>query len=169
MSKKQLGDKIPYILDGGDCEVGIESTIVGLDGEEPVIYRLGGISLEKIESIIGKVRVLPPTSSPETPGMMKSHYSPVKNMILGDLDLLTEEHVGKKFGILSLTRTFSSIPESAQRQLSAEGDLEIAAQNLFSCLRYLDQIDVEFILAEEVPDKGIGRAINDRLRRASIN
>nr|WP_310590383.1 L-threonylcarbamoyladenylate synthase [Dyadobacter sp. NIV53] len=75
----QLGEKIPYILDGGECGVGIESTIVGFVNDIPTVYRLGGLAIDEIENIVGKVNVLPHSSSnPQAPGMLKSHYAPRK-------------------------------------------------------------------------------------------
>ncbi len=164
----QLGEKIKYILDGGECKVGIESTIIGFDQARPTIYRMGGLSIEEIESVIGKVDVqLHSTSNPKAPGQLKSHYAPTKQLILGNLDDLLKIHQGKEIGILSFQKIRKEIEPKNQRVLSSIGDLSIAAQHLFSSLRELDQLNIQFILAEEVPDTGLGRAINDRLRRAS--
>ncbi len=164
----QLGEKIKYILDGGECKVGIESTIIGFDQARPTIYRMGGLSIEEIESIIGKVEVqLHSTSNPKAPGQLKSHYAPTKQLILGKLDDLIKVYVNKEVGILSFQKEQKEIDHENQRILSPTGDLSIAAQNLFSSLRELDQLNIQIILAEEVPDFGLGRAINDRLRRAA--
>jgi L-threonylcarbamoyladenylate synthase len=164
----QLGEKIKYILDGGECKVGIESTIIGFDQARPTIYRMGGLSIEKIESVIGKVAVqLHSTSDPKAPGQLKSHYAPTKQLILGNLDDLITTHQSKAVGVLSFQKLRKGIEPKNQRVLSPTGDLSIAAQNLFSSLRELDQLNIQFILAEEAPDVGLGRAINDRLRRAS--
>lgn len=166
--KQQLGDKIHYILDGGPCNIGLESTIVGFEDDVPVIYRMGGTSLEKIESLIGKVHVKPGSSSdPKAPGMLKSHYSPVKKMILGNIEDNIKKYKGKKVGILSFNRYFNAIDKKRQIVLSPSENVDEAAKNLFSGLRNLDAMDVDYILAEEVPDTGLGRAINDRLKRAS--
>jgi L-threonylcarbamoyladenylate synthase len=166
----QLGDLIPYILDGGECYVGIESTIVGFENEQPVIYRLGGLSIEKIESIIGKVTVqLNTSSNPQAPGQLKSHYSPRKEMRLGDLDSLLLQFGTKKVGVLSFQKRLDSVDLANQVILSDTGNLEEAAQRLFASLRSLDKKEVDIILAEEVPDVGLGKAINDRLRRAAAN
>ncbi len=165
----QLSDKVKYVLDGGDCEVGIESTIVGFDGGQTIIYRLGGLSVEKIEAVIGKVEIqLNSSSNPKAPGQLKSHYAPTKNLLVGNLDLLVKAHHGKKIGILSFQKIIPDFPITNQKQLSPTGDLLMAAQNLFAYLRILDQLDIEFIIAEEVPNVGLGRAINDRLQRASV-
>ena len=100
--QNQLGERIPFILDGGASTVGLESTIVGFESGTPVIYRLGGLSVEAIEAVVGKVEVkLYSSSNPKAPGQLTSHYSPQKEVIVGDLDLLIRQHYGKSIGILS--------------------------------------------------------------------
>lgn len=166
----QLGDKIPYILDGGSCQVGLESTIVGIEGEQPIIYRLGGIGVSAIEDVVGKVLILPQSSSnPQSPGMLKSHYAPRKPFVLGDLDELIEKYSRENisFGILSFDRDFDFLKDSEKFVLSRKRDFREAAKNLFAGMRYLDQADVSVILAEELPEEHLGKAINDRLRRAA--
>ncbi len=161
----QLGSKIAYILDGGICEVGIESTIIGFDGDYPVVYRLGGLSLESIEFIIGKVVLEPHSvSDPRTPGQLKSHYAPRKKVVIGKIEELLQEYPAHCTGLLTFQQDFNS---PNQFILSPSGTLEEAAQNLFKALRAFDQMDVDIVLAELVPDTGIGRAINDRLKRAA--
>ncbi len=163
----QLGNKIPYILDGGPCRVGIESTIIGWEEGEPIIYRLGGLGVEHIESVIGKVRIQAHANSqPVTPGQLQSHYAPTVPFFLGNVAQLIKKHQLKRPGIL--TFTISDVPFSQHhRVLSRSGDLHEAARNLFGMLREFDQHDVDAVVAEEVPDHGLGRAINDRLRRAA--
>lgn len=164
--KHQLGKKIPYILDGGPCRVGIESTIVGWEDSQPVIYRLGGISVEQIESLIGPVTVRSHSSSqPQAPGQLEKHYAPAKPFYVGDIEQLILKHRLSRPGILSFRNPQFQFTNSFV--LSASGDLHEAARNLFGMLRALDQMDVDGVVAEEVPDKGLGRAINDRLRRAA--
>ena len=164
----QLGNKIPYILDGGVSAVGIESTIIGYENNRPVIYRLGGLTLEKIESITGKVKVNPHSSSdPTTPGSLKSHYSPRKKVIIGDIDALTETYKGHTFALLSFQKKYNQVSPAKQLTLSESGDLDEAARNLFSSLRLLDSLPVQYILTEYVPDRDLGLAINDRLKRAA--
>lgn len=164
----QLGNKIPYILDGGACTVGIESTVIGWENSRPVIYRMGGISVEQIESVIGKVSVQTHSSSnPQAPGQLQSHYAPRKKFLLGDLEKLAKSNTGKQVGILAFSKYISGIPKENQLVLSPSSSLTEAAHNLFSMLRRLDQMNIEVVLAEEVPNEGLGRAINDRLRRAA--
>lgn len=168
----QLGDKISYILDGGDCEVGLESTIVGMEGNQVTVYRLGGLDIRKIESLVGKVQVMAHSSSnPKSPGMLKSHYAPSKPFVLGDLSQLIKIHQqkGTSFAVLSFSDKFPEVSDDHQIQLSQERDLSEAAKNLFAAMRTLDNMDVSVILSEYLPEEGLGRAVNDRLRRASVN
>ncbi len=161
----QLGNLIPYILDGEPCRVGIESTIVGFENNVPIIYRQGGITLEAIEDIVGEVRNQRDVTKILSPGQLESHYAPRKPFFLGNIALLMEQQPeNTKPGILRFTG-ISSMPN--EFILSEAGNLEEAARNLFGALRQLDLMDVTAILAEEVPDEGLGKAINDRLRRAA--
>ncbi len=164
----QLGDKIPYILDGGPCTIGIESTILGWEGQQPVIYRLGGVGQEQLESMLGPIQVQPHSSSnPQAPGQLESHYAPNKKFLLGELNELVARNPFRKPGILAFRRQISGVDPSRQLLLSPSGNLNEAARNLFSMLRQLDAMEIDGVLAEKVPDTGLGRAINDRLRRAA--
>ena len=168
----QLGNKIPYILDGGSCYVGLESTIVGMEGDKVMIYRLGGLDVGAIEKVVGKVQVMAHSSSnPKSPGMLKSHYAPQKPFVLGDLEELVKDYLKKgiPFAVLSFYREFPGLPQSFQIQLSLQKDMSEAAKKLFAAMRTLDSLDVSVILAELLPEEGLGRAINDRLRRASVD
>ncbi|SKC51721.1 L-threonylcarbamoyladenylate synthase [Ohtaekwangia koreensis] len=162
---EQLGDKIAYILDGGPCRVGIESTIVGFENDIPIVYRMGGLSLEQIENVTGPVQVQAhSTSNPQAPGQLKSHYAPGKKVIIGNIIDLLQQYPAHATGLLTFQSDFNS---PFQFVLSPSGDLEEAAQNLFTALRAFDKMPIDYILAEFVPDVGLGRAINDRLRRAA--
>jgi len=164
----QLGDKIQYILDGSECKIGIESTIIGFEDQNPVIYRLGGVSVEKIESLIGETKVLPSSvSDPKAPGMLKSHYAPKKNLVIGNIEENLQKYASKQVAILSFKDPIAEFPLCRQIILSTSGDLEEAAKNLFDALRKIDKMNVKVILTEQVPDVGLGKAINDRLLRAS--
>ena len=163
--EEQLGHHIPYILDGGSCDIGVESTIIGFEGDTAIIYRLGGIAMEDLQEHVKQLKVKPHSSSnPIAPGQLESHYAPRKPLLLGKLHELLQEHGKKVIGVLSFKDTY---PEALQLTLSPTGDMAEAARNLFKALRELDQMPVHMILAEEVPDYGLGRAINDRLRRAA--
>lgn len=162
----QLGDKLPYILDGGDCAVGIESTIVGFENGETVVYRLGGLAVEEIERIAGQVKFqVNHSSDPKAPGQLKSHYAPRKPLIVGDVEKLIAENSVKHIGVISFRKAY---PVAVNKILSPGGSLEEAAHGLFSAIRELDEADVELILAEKFPETFLGRAINDRLQRASV-
>ncbi len=165
----QLGDKIPYILDGGPCKIGLESTIVGFEEEKVVVYRKGGIAVEEIEGVVGEVEVRSHSSSnPQAPGMLKSHYAPSCPLILGDdLIALAKQSPEKRLGAITFRQPLPGISESRQVVLSPGGDMAEAARNLFAGMRQLDKLNLGLILAELLPEKGLGRAINDRLRRAA--
>ncbi len=165
---EQLGSKIDYILDGGECSVGVESTIVGFENGDSIIYRVGGLSVEKIETVIGNVIVRTHSvSNPQAPGQLQNHYAPRKILKLGVIEELISENNLKTIGVLSFQKKIESPFIKNQIVLSPSGNLEEAAQKLFSALRELDKADIDLIVAEEVPDIDLGRAINDRLRRAA--
>lgn len=164
---EQLGDKVPYILDGGPCSVGLESTIVKIDGDRAILLRPGGLERERIEALIGPVE-LPQGNSIEAPGMMSSHYAPKKPVYFGTLATLLQEHAGETVGVLSFNKAVEGIPGEHQRILSPTGNLQEAATNVFQYLRELDSLPVDVVLAEQLPEKGLGIAINDRLTRAAV-
>ncbi len=166
---QQLGNSIEYILDGGDCEIGIESTIVSFAEEVPTILRLGGKSLESIQEFIPEVKVNDHSSSePAAPGMLKSHYAPATRFELGDMSLLLIDKDPMETGCLIFGDPVPSLPLNNQFQLSASKSLEEASKNLFKGMRELDENpDIRVIIAHPLPETGLGRAINDRLRRAA--
>ncbi|WP_323757399.1 L-threonylcarbamoyladenylate synthase [Roseivirga sp.] len=166
--QQQLGDKIEYILDGGDCRVGVESTIVSFEDEVPKVLRLGGISVEEIEQVIGKVEVNSHSSSqPQAPGMLKSHYAPKKKIIsIEDFDEGMNDL--SACGFLRFNKPDHRFLLENQIILSESENLNEAAKNLFGSLRALDQNpNINIIVVSFVPELGLGRAINDRLRRAT--
>ncbi len=165
----QLGDQIPYILDGGPCTIGLESTIVGIyDGQRPVVHRKGGIATEAIEAIVGPVEVKAhSTSNPNAPGMLKSHYAPRVPLVIGNIEELLAANKDKKIGVISFQQWYQDIPQANQVVLTKTGDFKEAARNLFAGMRRLDEQDLDLIVTELVPDQDLGRAINDRLLRAA--
>ena len=164
----QLGDRVSYILDGGPAQVGIESTILGLEPDGRLrLYRRGGLALEAIEALAGPI--LPPATggdSPQASGMLKSHYAPDTPLILGDLVALAARYPQARLGVLAFQRNPFPNPPAHLELLSPRGDLGEAARHLFAALRRLDQAGVDYILAEPVPAHGLGPAINDRLQKA---
>lgn len=168
---QNLEGKIPYILDGGACTVGVESTIVGWNEQgETEVYRLGGVSVEAIEQVLGKaVQVKQSiTENPDAPGQLKSHYATHTPLYLGHIPELIKQFEGKKLLLINFSETVEGIPLNQQLILSPNGTLEEAAKNLFGILREADLLQADVILAEKMPDEGLGRAINDRLSRAQF-
>ena len=151
-----LGGRIDAVLDGGACPVGLESTIVGLADGAPRLLRPGGVPLEALEACLGAP--IPPAEStaPVTaPGQLASHYAPGAPMRLGAVNAGAGE-VLLGFGDVQGTHS-----------LSPSGDLVEAAANLYGLLRAIDAMDPKGIAVAPIPETGLGRAINDRLRRAA--
>jgi len=166
--REQLGDQVDLILDGGPCPVGVESTIVSFLEEEPRLLRPGGVSLEEIESIIRKVKISPiEGDKPSAPGMLPKHYAPRTPIVLDwdkkNLDLLED----RKIGYLAFQEPKNYLKFQSIEVLSKNGDFREAATHLFAAIRRLDALNLDLILAEPIPEVGLGRAIMDRLRRAS--
>jgi L-threonylcarbamoyladenylate synthase len=150
--RAEFGDRIGediLLLDGGPCEVGVESTIVDLSGPQPALLRPGAISPDEIESITGPLG----TSSTPAPGTLDSHYAPHTALRLSRAPE-DEAHIARAQGQTVATLICDGSPESYARELYAE-------------LRRLDEQGVDLLIAELVEDAGLGLAINDRLRRAS--
>lgn len=167
--KRILFGKIDYILDGGLCAKGIESTIVGFDGDTPIIYRVGAISPEAIKKIAGKVEIHNKhTAKPISSGMLPSHYAPNTSLYLtNNIELLLKIFPRTGTGILAFKNLSPLIAEKNQEVLSSSGNLDEAAHNFYKALHQLDSLKLDRIIAERVPNVGIGIAINDRLERAS--
>lgn len=165
----QLGGRIDMILDGGRCPLGLESTIVDLSGERARIGRLGSLPVEDVERVIGKVRITKRSATrPRAPGQLPRHYSPETpiRFVVPERSRM-ELRDKKKVGYLSFRQPCKDLPYHAVETLSPRGDLREAAANLFACLHRLDKAGLDIILAEPVPEEGLGRAIMDRLGRAS--
>lgn len=168
----QLKDKIPYILDGGPTGIGVESTIVGFENDDAVVYRLGGLAIEQIEKVAGKVKLsLNESSNPKSPGMLKSHYAPKKplHILQYPPESYRERFEMNKDRVIAFNKYVEGIDENKQILLSPSGDLNEAAKNLFAAMRMLDNSEAVWIWAVKFPDEGLGRAINDRLKRASVD
>lgn len=165
---KQLGSKIPYILDGEACEVGLESTIVGEEDGQIIIYRLGGLSVSDIEHVIGDVTIeLNQSSNPKAPGQLKSHYAPKVPLFIGDLAELEKTHNDKKIGALVFGKYVQANKNTIVKNLSVQENYTEAAVNLFNYLREFDEMDIDVIIADYLPTMHLGIAINDRLKRAA--
>lgn len=162
-----FGNRIPAILDGGPCQVGLESTIVGFDGNTPVMYRKGGISIESIEKVVGKIKLLTENeTAPQAPGMLLKHYSPSTPLIISDdIQESLTAHNNKRVGVLSFYSDDFSGAEII-KVLSPSRNLDEVARMLFATLHELDSLHLDLIIAERFPEEGLGGSINDRLRRA---
>lgn len=159
---ESLGDAVDLILDGGPCTVGVESTVLDLTRSPPALLRPGGVTVEDLEQVLGTVAQAAPIESggPASPGMLESHYAPALPLRLDATDLRPGEAL-LSFGPHTLAGF------AAERNLSPDGDLTEAAANLFAHLRELDDPAYAGIAATPIPERGLGRAINDRLRRAA--
>lgn len=163
---KQLKN-IDYIIDGGNAEIGIESTVISLTSDGYKILRPGVISEKELETLIhsadSKFFIL--QKGFQSPGLLKSHYSPsVPLFILGETEINPHN---KKAGLLTFVNQQNSAGFSEVEVLSANGDLKEAASNLYGALHRLEEAGVDFIVAEPVPETGAGIAIMDRLRKAA--
>jgi L-threonylcarbamoyladenylate synthase len=180
--RDQFSEGISLILDGGPCAVGVESTILSLAGEAPLLLRAGGVPREEIEALIGAIAVAGAEAGhpekPLAPGRLPGHYAPRTRLFLlaaggGEADrrraweARIREREARKVGWLG----FRSVPTgsfAAAEVLSPSGSLREAAANLFACLHRLDRQGLDLILAEPVAEAGLGLAIMDRLRKADV-
>jgi L-threonylcarbamoyladenylate synthase len=161
-------DKLDVILEGGECERGIESTIIGFENNQPVLYRHGSISVEEIEKIVGKLKIIVNNDSkPDSPGMLSRHYAPITNTYLtNNVDELLKIFQGKKIGLLLFKDGVLNDQDTIQEVLSENGDLKEAARKLYAALHRLDKSNLDVIIAEKFPNEGLGNTLNDRLKRA---
>ena len=162
-------DNIKMVLDGGACKSGIESTIIGFENNDPIIYRLGSTSIEAIEAVIGKIEIKNKKEvRPDAPGMLERHYAPKTKTILTDnIEHTINLNTDKRIGLLVFNSEFESEVIKTQIVLSKDGDMEEAASKLYDALLRLDKQQLDIIIAEEFPDHGLGKSINDRLERAT--
>lgn len=175
---EELGERIPLIVDGGPCRLGIESTVIALDGEAQegagerfVLLRPGGLPRERIEERLGEKLALRTEGgqAPEAPGQLASHYAPVRPLSLVDSVNEVDYSDGTPIGVLTWRPLVADLPSHVEvRTLSIDGSTEAGARQLFAQLRALDRPPHARLYAERCPtDEGLGYAINDRLRRAA--
>jgi L-threonylcarbamoyladenylate synthase len=148
-----LGGKVDLILDAGSATLGIESTVIGFDDDRPLLLRPGAVPREEIQDLVGPLGA--PGNLIQSPGQLASHYAPRAGLRLNAGEIESGE----------VLLGFGDAPR-AKLNLSPGGDLHEAAANLFAMLRELDKVATR-IAVSPIPDKGIGEAINDRLRRAA--
>ncbi len=164
---EQLAEKIDFILDGGACTIGLESTILSLASNVPCLLRAGGISIEELKSVIGKFDVSIDTPNrPLAPGQLTRHYATRTRLVISGQEKEESKH-DERIGLLSLFPPEDPDQYEAVEVLSSSGNLKEAAANLFCALRRLDALSLDRIIARPVPEKGLGLAIMDRLRRCS--
>ena len=163
----QLADRIAGIVDGGPCSVGVESSIISLVGE-PTVMRPGAITPEMFKAILGDVKIKESTSKPGqpmlAPGQCDTHYRPQVPLYYGEVPAgyaLPEHTVRIAFGS-------QAGPIPATVNLSATGDMVEATSKLYAYMHDLDTSDYDLILVDPIPNTGVGMALNDRLKRASI-
>lgn len=165
----QLGNKVPYILDGGSSTIGLESTIVDCTEDKVKVLRLGGLKVEVIEEALGEkvFLALSSGSNPSAPGQLDKHYSPEAGFILtDDPEMEIALHKNKKTAYLGFGTDEVRNVEIVLN-LSPSGDIDEAARNLFHYMRLLDGMNPDVIIARRLPESGLGKAVNDRLYRAS--
>ncbi len=164
----QLSGEIPYILDGGPCNNGIESTIVGFEDDSVLVYRLGAITMEQIMQIHPHVKLTNDHKIIHSPGMMKHHYAPKTQLVLSEnIESTIGLYNDKKIAVLYFKNPALKLPSAYEQVLSATGNLTEAAANLYKVLYELDSQKPDIIIAEKLPNFGLGQSINDRLTRAA--
>ncbi len=162
----QLDDRVDMILDGGPCVVGVESTIIRLDESGGAVLRHGGLPVEDVEEITGKLAEKETPGGPEAPGQLPYHYSPLTPVTLV-ADLKDTGQLSSSHGVLAFSTPEIDTGDAHVEVLSPGESLREAAARLFICMHRLDALKLERIYAEEVPEEGLGRAIMDRLRKAA--
>jgi len=186
-----LGERVDYIVDGGACSLGVESTVLDLSMDPPLVLRPGGLSFEAIRELVPTVQLFDrSTTSPRAPGQLPNHYAPAKPLFLFPSGALPVAASGVPvpgsgwsglpagegcsrlaalcFGSAAAERLRSSGLYLTVCDLSPDADVVEAAARLFSALHDLEKLDCSCILAERLPDSGLGRAVNDRLFKASV-
>lgn len=182
---RDLEGKVDMVVDGGSCRVGLESTVLDMTSEPPVILRPGGVSREDLEGVLGHVEADPAVyendspDMPRSPGMKYRHYAPKAKVVLVNgkplhriqekvIELIDEYHAqNMAVGVLASIETMKKYGAEAVFPVGTRTKLETVAKNLFHGLRYLDDCNVDIIIAEGYPDEGIGIAVMNRLKKAA--
>lgn len=179
---EDMQGRVDMILCGSKSRIGVESTVLDLSGDRPVVLRPGGVTLEELESILGPVEVdrgsVGETGVPRAPGMKYTHYAPEADMIIvkGELDSikkkiqeLVSENLGKGFkvGVLASDETKNSYQGCRVLSLGSRTNTEVIASNVFEKLREFDKLGVDIIFAEALDEKHMGRAVMNRMKKAA--
>ena len=162
-------NSIKMVLDGGSCANGIESTIIGFENEEPVIYRLGALPLEEIEAVVGAISIKnKKEEKPDAPGMLARHYAPkTSTFLVDDVAAEVKKHSEKKIGVLVFKSSLNN-ENITEIILSRKGSMQEAAANLYAAMHELDSKNLDIIIAERFSEFSLGKSINDRLKRATF-
>lgn len=169
--RAELGDAVDFVLDGGSCQVGVESTIVDVTGETPSILRPGGVTREDLEAVLGHPVTVPSTSSVRVPGQHPSHYAPRARVVLVEPEQVVAEaelaqELGHQVGVF-LPPSFAGAPVKAHAVVTVPGSMAGYAHGLYGYLRELDRQGCDLIVASLPVQEGLGLAISNRLRRAA--
>ncbi|WP_189233608.1 L-threonylcarbamoyladenylate synthase [Streptomyces flaveolus] len=169
--RAELGDAVDFVLDGGPCKVGVESTIVDATGEVPTILRPGGVTREDLEAVLGCPLAVPATSHVRVPGQHPSHYAPSARVVLTEPEKVVDEarraqEQGHHVGVL-LPPSLADTPVKAHAVVDVPASLADYARDLYGFLRGLDQRGCDLIVASLPVEEGLGLAIANRLRRAA--
>ena len=162
-------NSIKMVLDGGSCANGIESTIIGFENEDPVIYRLGALPLEEIEAVVDKISIKnKKEEKPDAPGMLARHYAPkTSTFLVDDVTAEVKKHSEKKIGVLVFKSSLNN-ENITEIILSRKGSMQEAAANLYAAMHELDSKNLDIIIAERFSEFSLGKSINDRLKRATF-
>jgi L-threonylcarbamoyladenylate synthase len=160
---RMFENKLSFVLDGGPCSFGLESTIVAIKDRQVFVRRYGAVSLEDLRDLVGEVHEKMKHGTVDSPGQLPYHYAPHRPLVI----IETPDEVKSSASSVLLFRTPSKMPVSKRmRILSPHGDLREAAANFFSYLIELDREDVDIIYAEQIPEIGLGKAMMERLKKA---
>ncbi len=164
-----FGESLDVILEGGECEKGLESTIIGFEDNLTILYRHGSIPLEEIEVYTGKLGIITDNDqSPNSPGMLSRHYAPTTDTYLtNNVPELIKYFEKKNIGLLVFKKKIVNNKILHQEILSESGDYNEAARNLYAAMHRLDENKLDVILVERLPNIGLGKTINDKLNRAT--
>ncbi|MEV4438726.1 L-threonylcarbamoyladenylate synthase [Streptomyces sp. NPDC049577] len=169
--RAELGDEVDFVLDGGPCGVGVESTIVDVTGEVPSVLRPGGVTREDLEAVLGRPVVVPSTSHIRVPGQHPSHYAPRAKVVLVEPEQVVAEaelaqQRGHQVGVL-LPPAFTGTPVKAHTVVAVPASMDAYARGLYGFLREFDLRGCDLIIASLPAEEGLGLAIANRLRRAA--
>jgi len=151
--EEYFGDAIDCVLQGGACKKGLESTIVGMEGNKVIVYRLGALSIEQLQEVVGPITIRNQADQPMlAPGMAKKHYSPRTPLrLVENIERYRSEHPEERIGVL-----FEGTESPEQ-----------IAPSFYQKLQEMDQLEYDRLIVRLFPDEGLGRVLNDRLRRAA--